>query len=396
MLQIGLVGLPNVGKSTLFNVLSNLNIPAEDYPFCTIDPNEAVVEYKDPLLLSLAEAFETQKILFPLFKFIDIAGLVKGAHKGEGLGNQFLAHIREVDIILFVLRAFDDTNITHVLGRVNPAEDLQIIYTELLLKDLESVQNKLDEIKKAKHRHSKEEFEQITDILNGLKTYLQQEKSALLFIYDYILKHYQQKLNLYKLTNRQTILEIAPQLEIVLDLFLLTSKIPMFWLNISYLDTAKKEYLDRINTYKTQIIDYVKNKLLPETLLSENHIVTLDPKTLQEIYQLDKASQKEFIKEFTYFETEQIIMKNIIKILNLKHVFVGSEKDVREFLLYHDATAKEAASQIHTDLAKNFIKAKIYKVEDVIANKGTQNVEYTLVGPDYVVEDGDYIVVMAG
>ncbi len=394
MHSIGIVGLPNAGKSTLFNVLTGKNVPAENYPFCTIDPNSAIVEYKDPLLNKLGKALNSAKLLYPTFEFIDIAGIVKGASKGEGLGNMFLSHIRQSDIIMFLIRAFFDKDITHVSGKVNPLDDLMVLHTELILKDLETVQNKYDSIKKRKISDPRALINKQIAILQELLDYLNQDKSARKFLYDYISKILAHPADFLSLT-RHNALHLAPELQIVYDLFLLTAKPSIVVLNTSFIDFANPDYKKLLDDQAQQIKDFVSKNMAEKAF-----VLYTDAGILKELSTMQEPDKKEFIQDLAYFTDEQHIIKAIIEYLELIRFFVGGQKDSREFLITKNTTAKQAAASIHSDLSQKFIKAKICPVELVIEHTSFESAFGTgkckLVGPDYVMQDKDYMVVLSG
>ena len=388
MIEIGIVGLPNVGKSTLFNVLTQLNIPAHNYPFCTIDKNEAVVEFKDKLLEDLGKSLQSDKLMYPLFKFIDIAGLVRGASKGEGLGNMFLSHIREVDIVLYMLRFFEDANITHVAGKIDPLEDLRTVFSELLLKDIESVTNKLEQLEKSVHRYKREQLDVMNKILNSLLEYLNKEKSVFLFLYDYMNKA--EKIDsVWSIIDRETALSKHPELEIIYDMFLLTAKPSMIVLNISFWNLEDSDFKARLEETKNSILNYVKEHISPWA-----HIALTDAKSLYEISKLSKEEKEEFKLNLPGEWNEQSILWALLDYLKLQRIFVGGKKDSREFLVKPGTTARESAGLIHSDLAEHFIRAKIANVEEVIL-KGADKAEYKTVGEDYVMKDKDYFIILA-
>ncbi len=363
-LSLGIVGLPNAGKSSLFNALTKKTVPAENFPFCTIDKNVGVVEIPDERLKRLSEFFNAEKIVPSVMTFVDIAGLVKGASKGEGLGNQFLAHIKEVDVIVYVLRAFTSDEIVHVYNRVNPVEDFEIVQAELILKDLEVVEKKFASvIRNSKSGVTSESQLQIS-VLEKLKRALNEGIPVIDMDFN----------------NEER--------EFVRELWLLTAKQRLFLLNC-------KEGLDdeKIGEWERSLMQISKDE-------KKEYIVRVDVKLLSDLAGMSEEEMNEYVE---LLGSKPVTVEDVImyayKRLNLLTFYTGSKKECNAWTIESGADVKSAAGVIHSDLSKNFITADVVNVDEMINVGGWNRAkEEGLVknhGKEYVVRDGDYIVILA-
>jgi ribosome-binding ATPase len=356
-LQCGIVGLPNVGKSTLFNCLSNAKAQAANFPFCTIEPNVGVITVPDERLAALEKLVNPERVVPTTVEIVDIAGLVKGASKGEGLGNKFLANIRETNAIIHVLRCFDDPNVIHVDGSVNPIRDKEIIDTELQLKDLESVETKLKRVEKQAKTGNDKEAKKAYDVLLHVKSLLEQGKSA-------------RAANLSE-----------TDLQYIADCHLLTVKPVLYVCNV---DEAS---VKTGNKY----VDMVKEAVKDEN--AEVLIITAQMEA--EIAGLETFEERQmFLAEMGLSEPGvNYLIKAAYRILNLQTYFTAGVKEVRAWTISKGMTAPQAAGVIHTDFEKGFIRAEVIKYNDFITlgseaackEAGKMGVE----GKEYVVNDGD-------
>ncbi len=354
-LQCGIVGLPNVGKSTLFNALTKAGIAAENYPFCTIEPNVGVVELPDPRLLKLAAIVGPEKVVPAIVEFVDIAGLVAGASKGEGLGNQFLSHIRETDAIVNVVRCFDDGNVVHVAGRVDPVADVEVIQTELCLADLSTVEKSLQRWTKQAKAGGDKEAQRLVDVLNRCETALDQGQPV------------------------RSIAFSKEELTVLKPMCLITAKPAMFVANVAEDGFEHNPYLDRLRAY-------AQTQNAP--------VVAICAKTEADLADMSDEDRLLFLHEMGLEEPGLArLIRAAFKLLGLHTFFTAGPKEVRAWTIHVGDTAPRAAGVIHTDFERGFIRAQTIAYEDYVACGGEQGAKEAgkmrAEGKEYVVRDGD-------
>lgn len=362
-LSIGIVGLPNSGKSTIFNALTKNSVPAENYPFCTIDKNVGVVKIPDLRLDKMARFYNSAKVVPGAMTFVDIAGLVKGASKGEGLGNQFLGHIRDCNAIMYVLRAFKNEKVVHVYSEINPVEDLKTVRAELILKDLESLEKKQTELEGEAKKGLDDELKVKLSTLEKLTKGLNIDIPAV---------------------NVELTDEEAKFAE---ELFLLTNKPAFYVLNI--MGNVKEPDLER------WIVDLKANIAKEEA----DFIIRVDCKMEGELEGFDEASKQELTSAVEEYKGVTDIIAMAFKRLDLITFYTGNEKEANAWTIGRGANAKEAAGVIHTDLEKSFVAADVVNVEEMMKAGGFHETKekgiVRNVSRDYIVADGDYINVLA-
>ena len=353
-IQCGIVGLPNVGKSTLFNALTRAGIQAENYPFCTIDPNVGVVPVPDPRLDALAAIVKPKQIIPATVEFVDIAGLVAGASKGEGLGNQFLAHIRETDAIAHVVRCFENDDVIHVVGKVNPRSDIETIGTELALADLATVEKALQRAEKAAKAGGRELLERKA-LLERVRAHL--DTGAPL----------------------RTLVLAAGEREALRELFLLTAKPVLYIANVAEDGFHDNPLLDQVR----EIAGQEGAEVVPVCAAIE-----------AELAELDEADRAEFLADYGLAEPGlDRVIHAAYKLLGLQTYFTAGPKEVRAWTVRTGSTAPQAAGVIHSDFERGFIRAEVIAYADYVAHGGEAGAreagKWRLEGKDYIVQEGD-------
>jgi len=362
-LSLGIVGLPNVGKSTLFNTLTNNAIPAENYPFCTIDPNIGIVYIPDIRIDKITQLVNPEKTLYPVVEFYDIAGLVKNAHKGEGLGNQFLAHIRNTSAIVQVVRSFKADEVVHVEKQVDPKRDKEIVETELILKDLESLQKRIEKMEKEE---------------------VKKDPKMKIFL-DYALK-IREVLNAGKLAITLNKSQNQDMEKFRRELFLLTDKSIIYLVNVDEVDLTE---------------DLKKNLRRNLEISEQFPVIPMNIKQEFEISQLNPSEREEFRKELglEFHALDELILTSY-ELLGLISFYTAGPKEVRGWTIPRENTVLDAAAAIHTDFRKKFIAADVVAYDDFVKAGGWQQAKeqgkVRLEGRDYVVKDADVLIIRHG
>jgi ribosome-binding ATPase len=354
----GIVGLPNVGKSTIFNALTNAGAESANYPFCTIDPNKGVVTVPDERLATLTKLIKPKSEIPTVMEFVDIAGLVKGASKGEGLGNQFLGHIRSVDALAHVVRCFDDGDVVHVHGDVDPLRDIEVIHTELILADLDSVSRRIEKNQKQVKAGNKEACAENEVILKVQKE-LEEGRLAVSIDLD---------------ENERAIIS---------ELSLITIK-PYF-----YVCNVDEEGVKTDNESFLKVVEYAKKEGVA--------VVKLCGKIESELAELDPEEKKDFLSDYGLdYSGLEIMAKTGYDLLNLITYFTAGEKEVRAWTIHKGDLAPQAAGVIHSDFERGFIKAEVYHINDLVKHSTIAKVKeaglYRMEGKEYLVKDGDVML----
>ncbi|MBN2261036.1 MAG: redox-regulated ATPase YchF [Clostridiales bacterium] len=356
-MKLGIVGLPNVGKSTLFNAITKAGAESANYPFCTIEPNVGVVAVPDPRLEVLEKMYNSKRKIYAAIEFYDIAGLVKGASKGEGLGNQFLGHIREVASIVHVVRCFDDDNVVHVEGKIDPISDIETINLELIFSDQELIEKRIQKTQKS--LKNDKSFQSQLDILLKIKEHLEEGKPARIISFD------------------------DSELEFVKSLYLLTFKPIIYVANVSEENVTNYE-----NPYYLKVKEYAENE--------KAEVVIISAQVEQEIAELDDADKSEFLNDLGLKESglDKLVHAGY-HLLDLISFLTAGEQEIRAWTIRRGTKTPQAAGKIHSDIEKGFIRAETIHYDDLVAagsmasakEKGVLRLE----GKEYIVKDGDII-----
>ncbi|EYE88404.1 GTP-binding protein YchF [Fervidicella metallireducens AeB] len=359
-MKLGIVGLPNVGKSTLFNAITQAGAESANYPFCTIEPNVGVVAVPDHRLEKLKEIYNSEKIIPAVIEFYDIAGLVRGASKGEGLGNKFLSHIREVEAIVHVVRCFEDSNIVHVDGSVDPIRDIETINLELIFSDIETLERRMERTKKAARSGDKNANQEMV-FMEKLKAHLENSKPA------------------------RTLEMTDDERDILKQLFLLTSKPVIYAANLSEDDI--------VNGYENNI--YL-NKVIEFASSEESQVIPICAKIEEEISALEDDEKQAFLEDYGLEESGlNRLIKASYKLLGLMSFLTAGPKEVRAWTIKIGTKAPQAGGKIHSDIERGFIRAEVISF-DVLVKCGSEAAAkekglYRLEGKDYIMQDGDVV-----